>query len=75
MTSRKKAKKGNGKMKAILDKDGCIGCGLCANTCPDVFSLMDDGIAAVTGEVKPENVDLANEAAEGCPVSVITIED
>ena len=22
--------------------DGCIGCGLCAGTCPDVFSMSED---------------------------------
>lgn len=30
-------------MKAIVN-EGCIGCGLCASTCPAVFTL-EDGVA------------------------------
>ncbi|HCM13445.1 MAG TPA: ferredoxin, partial [Lachnospiraceae bacterium] len=28
-------------MKAKLDRSGCISCGLCAETCPDVFRIAD----------------------------------
>ncbi|MBU3804700.1 MAG: ferredoxin, partial [Candidatus Cellulosilyticum pullistercoris] len=29
-------------MKAFVDKDTCIGCGLCPSICPDVFAMDDD---------------------------------
>ncbi len=61
-------------MKATIDRDGCIGCGLCAESCPEVFRMADDGLAEVCGEVTEANEELAREAAEGCPVSVITVE-
>jgi ferredoxin len=62
-------------MKAIVDKDTCTGCGLCEETCPEVFRLGEDDIAAViVDEVPPEAQDSAREAAEGCPVEAITIE-
>ena len=25
--------------------DGCIGCGLCEESCPEVFSMTDEGVA------------------------------
>ncbi|MDP4152556.1 MAG: ferredoxin [Bacillota bacterium] len=63
-------------MKAYLDRDGCIACGLCAETCPEVFRMADDGFAEVIQEHVPEEVaDSASEAREGCPVSVISIEE
>ena len=34
-------------MKASIDRSGCIGCGLCASVCPEVFRMADDGLAEV----------------------------
>ncbi len=63
-------------MKAVLDRNGCISCGLCAETCPEVFRMAEDGIAEAYREDVPEEAEeRAVEAQEGCPVSVITIEE
>jgi ferredoxin len=62
-------------MKAIIDREGCISCGLCASICPQVFRMADDGFAEVYMDPVPESVeDAAVEARDNCPVSVITIE-
>ncbi len=62
-------------MKATLDRSGCISCGLCAQTCPEVFRMADDGVAEVWLEDVPAEVEgAAVEAQDGCPVSVITVE-
>jgi len=67
--------KGEQIMKASIDRDGCIGCGLCADTCPEVFRMADDGLAEVYVETIPtEAEDTAKEAEDSCPVSVITVE-
>ena len=53
--------------------ENCIGCGLCAGTCPAVFTMGDDGLAH-GGPVPPEVLDTAQEARDGCPVSAISID-
>lgn len=51
----------------------CIGCGLCTQTCPEVFSMTDDDVAAAIEEDVPEeNQDSASEAMDDCPVGAIS---
>lgn len=58
-------------MKYVVN-DGCIGCGLCAGTCPEVFSMGDEGVAVATQtEVPEEALEHAVEAKDGCPVGAI----
>lgn len=58
-------------MKYVVN-EGCIGCGLCEATCPEVFSMSDAGVAvAIESEVLEEVLDTAAEAKEGCPVGAI----
>lgn len=61
-------------MKVKVDRDGCIGCGLCAETCPSVFRMADDGLSEVYSEPSAANEQDVNKAAEECPVSVIHTE-
>ncbi|MBL4930333.1 MULTISPECIES: ferredoxin [Clostridium] len=62
-------------MKACVDKDTCIGCGLCAAISPEVFDMDDDGKAkAIENELGEDLLASANEACEQCPVSAITVE-
>lgn len=52
--------------------DGCIGCGLCAGTCPDVFSMSDDGVAvAIDMDVPEDSLETAAEAKDNCPAGAI----
>ena len=61
-------------MIAEIDREGCIACGLCPETCPSVFRMAEDGYAEVyVDEVPEEDEDAAVEAQEGCPVSVIVV--
>lgn len=62
-------------MKATIDRSGCISCGLCTETCPEVFRMGDDGPAEVHGEVTDELRRSASEARDNCPVSVISLEE
>ena len=58
-------------MLVDIDRSGCISCGLCVETCPEVFQFADDGLANVHAQPDQDNEEGAREAAENCPVSVI----
>jgi len=49
--------------------ENCIGCGLCVNTCPEVFEMTDEGVAKAMNI--STDMDEAQEALEGCPVDAI----
>jgi len=61
-------------MKAIVDKDTCVGCGLCANMCSDVFKMEDDKAVCIVDSIPEDLADSAKEAASSCPVEAIKIE-
>lgn len=63
-------------MNFKVDKDTCIGCGACINTCEEVFDYDDDGLAKViSNTLTDENIiDLATEAMNNCPVGAISNE-
>ncbi len=52
----------------------CIGCGLCANLCPGVFTMTNEGVAAARDEIFPEVEGQVQEAAESCPVDAIEVQ-
>lgn len=61
-------------MNAKVDQDTCIGCGLCAEICPQVFRMEDDK-AVVYVAIVPQTVESDCEtAAEDCPVTAISVE-
>ena len=63
-------------MKAKVDKDTCIACGLCPSICEEVFQIGDDGKAeAKVEEVPKEYEEEAQEAADSCPVAAISVEE
>lgn len=62
-------------MKAKVDEQACVGCGLCCETCPEVFEL-EKGVAVVKLTPVPSQHEQAcKKAAEDCPASAIHLED
>ncbi|MEG0013201.1 MAG: ferredoxin [Cellulosilyticaceae bacterium] len=62
-------------MKATVDQDTCIGCGLCPSVCPEVFSMDEenDKAQAITEDIPSDEESAAEDARDGCPVSAIDI--
>ncbi|MCI7691559.1 MAG: ferredoxin [Oscillospiraceae bacterium] len=60
-------------MKIEIDRDGCISCGLCAEICPEVFRIAEDGLSSVISGASGSDEKII-EAAENCPVDVIHLE-
>jgi ferredoxin len=72
-------------MKVIIDREGCIECGVCEATCPNIFELPNGEKARIIekirtntnpaeGTIEEELADCAKEAVDSCPVSVISVE-
>ena len=62
-------------MIATVDPDLCIGCTQCAGICPAVFTMEGTLAVALPGEVPPDAVPQAVDAAQSCPVGAITLSE
>ncbi len=57
--------------KVTVDNSTCVGCGLCEQSCPEVFEVQGDGIA----HVKADTCSMHNlkEVVDQCPVNAIKL--
>ncbi|MFH1008093.1 MAG: ferredoxin [Candidatus Latescibacterota bacterium] len=59
--------------KVSIDEDECTQCGLCEDTCPEVFELGDDTAIVKAGADLSMYEDEIREAAEDCPSEAIDV--
>ncbi|MCQ4211925.1 MULTISPECIES: ferredoxin [Streptomyces] len=62
-------------MRIEVDKERCVGAGMCALTAPDVFTQDDDGFSEVLpgrAEAAAEHP-MVKEAVRACPVSAVSL--
>lgn len=59
-----------------VEKDRCVGAGMCALTAPSVFTQDDDGFSEVLpGRRDGGGEPLVREAVRACPVQAISVEE
>jgi len=60
-------------MKVRIE-DTCTACGLCVDTCPDVFEMGSDIAEVAVDEVPSEFEEAVQQAADECPAEAIIVE-
>jgi ferredoxin len=58
--------------RIVVDREKCIGSGICVDAAPGVFALDDDAVATVV-DPKAASPTQVREAAEGCPTEAIEL--
>ncbi len=59
--------------KVYVDKEKCIGCGLCASLVPEVFEIKEGKSEVKVEEIEEEKKDNVKKAIEACPVGAISL--
>ena len=62
-------------MKLSIDRDLCIGCGLCATISDEIFAMDDTSVATVATQPDAANEAAALDAVQSCPVGAILMEE
>ncbi|MBT8508330.1 ferredoxin [Methanomicrobiaceae archaeon CYW5] len=72
--------------KVSIDREECTGCSQCWEDCPEVFEEgPDDNLSRIVkkyrtdddgaeGDIPDDLVECARDAADSCPVEVITVD-
>ena len=74
-------------VSVTIERDTCVSCGSCYETCPDFFEENpEDSFSQIKekfrkngsiseGEAPPDMADCVRDAADLCPVTIIHVED
>lgn len=62
-------------MKATVDAEKCVGCGVCEEICPEVFKMEEDKAVVHASPVPEGAEDKCKQAGETCAPNAINIEE
>jgi len=60
--------------KVWIDEDACTGCGLCEDTCPEVFEINDVAVVKEDADFGNHEEEI-KQAVEECPSEAIHCEE
>ena len=64
------------RLRVVANRSACCGYGVCAEICPEIFGVDDNGIVTVKLESVPPGLeDKAREGVQACPQSALAIQD
>jgi ferredoxin len=63
-------------LRVSASRSACCGYGVCAEICPEVYTLDDNGIVVLAHEIVPAGLESkAREGAAACPQNALTIHE
>ncbi|WP_242911374.1 ferredoxin [Actinomadura terrae] len=59
-----------------IDREACVGSGLCAAMAPELFTLAGDGLAGANERylADPGRIEAARDVADCCPSGAISVD-
>ena len=62
-------------MRIVVDRERCVGTGICESIAEDVFEVQDDGTMRIVADEVPEtDRDRMEQAVARCPTAALRIE-
>jgi len=61
-------------MKTKIDPSLCTSCGLCVDSCPELYDMGDESAIVTVDTVPADKEDCALEAEKNCPSEAISHE-
>lgn len=62
-------------LRITADRGRCCGYGLCAQLCPEIYKLDEDGLVVLATDTVPDGLEeAAREGAAACPAEALAIE-
>jgi ferredoxin len=67
---------GKARLRVVANRSACCGYGVCAEICPEIFGVDDNGIVVLKVATVPQGLeDKAREGAQACPQSALAVEE
>lgn len=61
-------------LKVVINKPACCGYGVCAEICPEVYKLDENGFVYVESAIVPKELEeKAREGADACPQFALSV--